>query len=112
MEENSNRIKYDLNKYLLRQQIVEHPFGTIKRLPIAIGRSMDHILLKGIKKNNGEFELIYFTYNFRRILNIFGYTELIKRLNKLFLFIYSPWRLAVVNSVKLFFTSYNGLPMV
>lgn len=107
MEENSNRIKYDLNKYLLRQQIEEHPFGTIKRQ-----WSMDHILLKGIKKNNGEFGLIYFTYNFRRVLNIFGYTELIKRLNKLFLFIYSQWRLAVVNSVKLFFTSYNGLPTV
>ena len=107
MEENSNRIKYDLNKYLLRQQIVEHPFGTIKRQ-----WSMDHILLKGIKKNNGEFGLIYFTYNFRRVLNIFGFKELIKRLNKLFLFIYSQWRLAVVNSVKLFFTSYNGLPTV
>ncbi len=73
---------------------------------------MDHILLKGLKKNSGEFGLIYFTYNFRRVLNIFGFKELIKRLNKLFLFIYSQWRLAVVNSVKLFFTSYNGLPTV
>lgn len=45
---------------------------------------MDHILLKGIKNNNGEFGLIYFTYNFRRVMNIIGFAELIKRLRKLF----------------------------
>ena len=53
LEENGNRIKYELKKYLLRQQIVEHPFGTIKRQ-----WSMDHILLKGLKMNNGKFGLI------------------------------------------------------
>ncbi len=79
IEENGNRMRSDLKKYLLRQQIVEHPFGTIKRQ-----WGMDHILLKGIKKNNGEFGLIYFTYNFRRVMNILGYNELMKRLQKLF----------------------------
>lgn len=92
LEENGNRIKYDLKKYLLRQQLVEHPFGTIKRQ-----WSMDHILLKGIKKNNGEFGLIYFTYNFRRVMNIFGFSEFIKQLWKLFFNRYTPKRTPVVN---------------
>lgn len=104
LEENGNRIKYDLNKYLLRQQIVEHPFGTIKRQ-----WGMDHILLKGIKKNNGEFGLIYFTYNFRRVMNIFGFVELIKRLTKLFFFIYAQWRCLAVNNVKFYFCSWCRL---
>ncbi len=101
VEENGERIKHDLKKYLLRQQIVEHPFGTIKRQ-----WSMDHILLKGIKKNNGEFGLIYFTYNFRRIINIFGFTEFIKRLHRLFLLIYSRWCFTVVNSFDFRFCYY------
>ncbi len=107
MEENGDRIKHDLKKYLLRQQIVEHPFGTIKRQ-----WSMDHILLKGIKKNNGEFGLIYFTYSFRRVINIFGYKEFIKRLKQLFLFTYTMWRNTVVNRVQLFFQSNYRLPMM
>ena len=45
---------------------------------------MDHILLKGLPKNNGEFGLIYLCYNFRRVLNILGVNELKKRLKKLF----------------------------
>ncbi|HRH67830.1 MAG TPA: IS1182 family transposase [Bacteroidia bacterium] len=106
-EENGNRIKYDLKKYLLRQQIVEHPFGTIKR-----AWGMDHILLKGIKKNSGEFGLIYFTYNFRRVMNIIGFEELIKRLKKLFLFTFTLWRATVVNRVQLFFHSYYRLPVM
>ena len=101
LEENGSRIKYDLKKYLLRQQIVEHPFGTIKRQ-----WSMDHILLKGIKKNNGEFGLIYFTYNFRRVMNIFGFAEFIKRLHKLFLIIYSRWYFMVVNSLDFRYCHY------
>ena len=99
VEENGKRIKHDLKKYLLRQQIVEHPFGTIKRQ-----WSMDHILLKGIKKNNGEFGLIYFTYNFRRVMNILGFTEFIKRLHRLFFMSCSPLRSGVVSIAKINFS--------
>jgi transposase len=107
MEENGERIKYDLKKYLLRQQIVEHPFGTIKRQ-----WSMDHILLKGIKKNNGEFGLIYFAYNFRRVMNILGCKELTKRLKKLFLLLYLLWERKGVNRAELFFQPYYRLPVL
>lgn len=104
LEENGIRMKNDLKKYLLRQQIVEHPFGTIKRQ-----WSMDHILLKGIKKNNGEFGLIYFTYNFRRVMNIFGFDEFIKQLRKLFFRTYSQWHRRIVNSIRYIFQSYYQL---
>ncbi len=60
VEENNHRIKTDKHIYLKRQQIIEHIFGTVKRQ-----WGYDHILLKGIEKNNGEFGLIYLCYNFK-----------------------------------------------
>jgi hypothetical protein len=64
------------------------------------------------KKNRGEFELIYFTYNFRRIINIFGYNELILGLKKLFFQLYPLGLSAQVNRTKLFFRSYSDLEVV
>ncbi len=49
VEQNSARIKNNKQAYLKRQQIIEHVFGTIKRQ-----WGYDHILLKGIEKNNGD----------------------------------------------------------
>ncbi|MBM3403780.1 MAG: hypothetical protein FJY10_02685 [Bacteroidetes bacterium] len=46
-----------LRLYLKRQEIIEHVFGTIKRQ-----RGYDHLLLKGLKKNDGEFGLIFLVY--------------------------------------------------
>lgn len=77
---NNKRIKSQPHIYIKRQQIIEHVFGTIKRQ-----WGMDHILLKGLSKNNGEFGLIYLSYNFKRVLNILGVNELKKRLKMLFL---------------------------
>jgi hypothetical protein len=37
VEANTKRIHLEKEKYLQRQEIVEHPFGNIKRLPIDIG---------------------------------------------------------------------------
>ena len=82
VEENNLRMKKEKHIYLQRQCIIEHVFGTIKRQ-----WGMDHILMKGLEKNNGEFGLIYFCYNFRRVLNILGMEELKKRLKGWFLFI-------------------------
>ncbi|MCX6291557.1 MAG: IS1182 family transposase, partial [Bacteroidetes bacterium] len=58
VEANSKRIRQEKEKYLLRQQIVEHPFGTIKRQ-----WGFDHVLLKGLKKNEADFGLVFTTYN-------------------------------------------------
>lgn len=74
-EANQQRIKKNKNYYRQRQSIVEHPFGTIKRQ-----WGYSYTLLKGLKKVNGEFNLISLCYNMRRSVSIFGVKELIKRL--------------------------------
>ena len=66
-EKNTKRVRQHPSIYSARQQIIEHVFGTIKRQ-----WGYDHILLKGLRKNDGEFGLIYLIYNFRRIINILG----------------------------------------
>ena len=50
-----------------RGSIVEHPFGTIKRM-----LGWDYYLVRGKEKVSGENALIMFTYNFKRVLNILG----------------------------------------
>ena len=59
----------DKNKKFIdkRKEIVEHPFGTIKR---SFGYT--YFLLKGIEKVRGEFSLVCFVYNLKRVLNIVG----------------------------------------
>jgi transposase len=67
-EKNTRRVRKHPSIYSARQQIIEHVFGTIKRQ-----WGYDHILLKGLTKNDGEFGLIYLVYNLRRIINILGF---------------------------------------
>ena len=79
-EKNTQRVRKQPSIYSARQQIIEHVFGTIKRQ-----WGYDHILLKGLRKNDGEFGLIYLIYNLRRILNILG-VEGMKRWIRRFIF--------------------------
>ena len=58
-----------------RKEIVEHPFGTIKR-----NWGYTYFLLKGTEKVQGEFSLICFAYNLKRVFNIVGVKELINAL--------------------------------
>ncbi len=76
-EENTKRVKKHPEIYAARQQIIEHIFGTIKRQ-----WGYDHILLKGLRKNDGEFGLIYLVYNLRRIINILGVARVKKWIKK------------------------------
>ncbi len=77
VEANTKRIHLEKEKYLLRQEIVEHPFGTVKQQ-----WGFDYILLKGLEKNEADFGLIFAVYNMRRLLTIIGVDELKKRLQK------------------------------
>jgi transposase len=79
VERNNKRVKKNTETYSKRQQIIEHVFGTIKRQ-----WGFDHILLKGITKNDGEFGLIYLIYNFRRVMNILGVKKLKSWLKTIF----------------------------
>ncbi len=68
-------LKNEKNKKFIdkRKEIVEHPFGTIKR---SFGYT--YFLLKGIEKVKGEFSLICFVYNLKRVLNIVGTNRLME----------------------------------
>ena len=87
VEKNARRIKRSPEIYAARQQIIEHIFGTIKRQ-----WGYDHILLKGLRKNDGEFGLIYLIYNFRRIINILGVEKAKKWVEKMILLFLKPLR--------------------
>ena len=79
----------DENKetYKLRQQIVEHPFGTIKR---ALGYT--YFLTRGNKSVRAESFMHFLVYNLKRVINIIGVKELVAFLNpitsRLFLIFY------------------------
>lgn len=75
VDRNNHRIKTQRELYNKRQQICEHPFGTIKR---AWGYT--YTLLKGLEKVDGEFGIIYTCYNLRRAINILGVARLLKKL--------------------------------
>jgi len=50
-----------------RKEIVEHPFGTMKR-----NLGYTYFMQEGIEKVQAEFSFICFTYNFKRVINILG----------------------------------------
>lgn len=65
-------------KYLkLRKQLVEHPFGTIKR---PMGH--DYFLMRGQEKVRGETSLTLLAYNLKRVLKLVGLDQLIAALAK------------------------------
>jgi len=68
----------NLNQYRLRQQIVEHPFGTVKR-------TMDggYFLLRRRRKVRTEVALLFLGYNLKRAYNVLGFNEIMARLDSL-----------------------------
>ncbi len=87
LEANRERVKLNRELYRKRQQIVEHPFGTVKRQ-----WGYHYTLLKGKEKVSGEFHLIFTCYNLRRCMTIWGVKGLIERLRAAFLAFLALWR--------------------
>jgi hypothetical protein len=60
-------LKQEENKKIIakRKEIVEHPFGTMKR---SLG--FTYFMLKGMQKVKAEFNLICLIYNLKRVFNI------------------------------------------
>jgi len=77
IDENNKRVDVHGALYRKRQQMAEHPFGTIKR-----GWGYSYTLLRTLKKVNGEVAIIFTMYNLRRTISILGVTELLNRLKK------------------------------
>jgi transposase len=71
--------RYDANSglYRLRQLIVEHPFGTVKR-----AMSGDHFLLRGLEKVRCEAALLFTGYNLKRSLKVLGFEGMMAKLDE------------------------------
>jgi len=69
--------KENFKKYKLRQMIVEHPFGTIKR-----GWGAYFFLTKRKVSVSAEISLSFLAYNLKRVINILGTEEILKRLRQ------------------------------
>ena len=73
MEEMALRVKANRGIMKLRKALVEHPFGTIKRVMNA-----GYFLCKGLAAVRAEMSLTVLTYNLKRVLNIVSFTQLMK----------------------------------
>jgi len=66
VEKNKELIKENSQLYRLRQEIIEHPFGTMKRQ-----WGYDHTIMKrGKDRVSSDIGLIFIAYNLRRLINI------------------------------------------
>ena len=69
------RTKENRALYRQRQMIVEHPFGTIKRI-----WGYSYFLTRGLNSVSTENKLHLLAYNLRRVINILGVKEILRRL--------------------------------
>jgi transposase len=76
IEQTQQRVEAHPEIMKLRQQLVEHPFGTIK-----FWWDHNHFLMKGLEKVRAEFSLSTLAYNIRRVLNILGVKRLLAALS-------------------------------
>ena len=75
LDEVDARTTQNMDKYLKRQMIVEHPFGTVKRTMNA-----GYFLTRGLKSVTAEADLTFLAYNMKRVINILGVKEIIRRI--------------------------------
>lgn len=75
MEIFREKTKTKLGKKIIqkRKELVEHPFGTIKR-----NLGFTYFMQTGIENVKAEFSFIAFIYNFKRVVNIIGVKGLIE----------------------------------
>jgi transposase len=72
-------MKSKTNKKMIekRKEIIEHPFGTIKR-----NLGYEYFMQRGIEKVKAEFSFICFVYNFKRVLKILGVKGFLKAIER------------------------------
>ncbi len=71
----ARRVREHPEKVKLRQQLAEHPFGTLKR-----AFNQGYFLLRGLDKVKIEMSLSVLAYNLRRAINILGVPKLLEAL--------------------------------
>jgi transposase len=77
MDAMAARVQAQPHKMALRKQLVEHPFGTIKR---ALGYT--YFLVKGLDMVRAEWTLITLAYNIKHVLKIVNWNQLMAAVEK------------------------------
>jgi hypothetical protein len=75
LDEMEQRNLFNLEKVKLRKEIVEHPFGTMKR-----SMSQGYFLMRGLEKVKAEMCLTVTAYIIKRVLNILGAKRMVQAL--------------------------------
>jgi transposase len=75
VERMAARVRAGPDKLRLRKELVEHPFGTIKR---AMGHG--YFLMRGKAKVGTEMSMTVMAYNIKRVINIAGVRKMIETL--------------------------------
>ena len=73
LEQMAERVRAKPEMMKRRKEIVEHPYGTIKR-----GMQMVQFLTRGLKKVGGEMSLTVLGYNIKRVVNILGVKKMME----------------------------------
>jgi hypothetical protein len=102
VDNNKKRINENKELYRKRQQIVEHPYGTIKRQ-----WGFSYILTKkGLDRASADVGFMFTAYNFRRIVNIIGIDKLTKYLKSALFLIFEKIALPKLFSCKISFNIF------
>jgi transposase len=75
IERNTERLKNDKAIYRRRKELVEHPFGTVKRT-----MNGGYYLLRTLSKVSAETALMFLGYNIRRVVNVLGFEKMMRKL--------------------------------
>jgi len=75
LDEIEQRTRENRKLYIQRQMIVEHPFGTVKRI-----WGYNYFLTRGLVSVNTENKLHLLAYNLRRVISIMAVEEMVRRL--------------------------------
>ena len=70
------RFHPDYKKLRLRKQIVEHPYGTVKRW-----NDGSYLLLKGKLKASADLALMFLGYDFKRVINLIGTKKMLEMMS-------------------------------
>ena len=102
LEANAERINANPDYYRQRQQITEHPFGTLKRQ-----RGFTHTNVRGKDNVLGEVGIQFIGYNLTRCVSIFGVKEFIKALKVCCLYLFSAIKRLILSPYNIFL--FSGL---
>jgi predicted RNA-binding protein YlxR (DUF448 family) len=78
-DETDKRFAENKRLYHRRQEIVEHPFGTMKHT-----MNGGYFLLRTRRKVRTEAALLFLGYNLKRVVNVLGFAGIMARLDSLF----------------------------